>query len=101
MKPGQTRVLVLLIVLFAMEAVVHPGIKQWLQAAKSQVSGALSMPGQPSQTATSATAGALLGATNLNPQVRQGLAVGATNLPQNQKAVQGAGLGGILKLLGK
>jgi hypothetical protein len=33
MSTGQNRVLVLLIVLFALEAVVHPGIKQWVALA--------------------------------------------------------------------
>jgi len=31
MSTGQTRVLVLLVVLFALEAVIHPGIKQFVR----------------------------------------------------------------------
>ena len=41
MTTGQTRVLVLLIVLFAMEAVIHPGIKQWVAGAINQWNAAL------------------------------------------------------------
>jgi hypothetical protein len=37
MKPGQTRVLVLLVVLLALEAVVHPGIKQWINGTISAI----------------------------------------------------------------
>jgi hypothetical protein len=41
MTTGQTRVLVLLVVLFALEAVVHPGIKQFVTGAISGISTAL------------------------------------------------------------
>lgn len=41
MKPGQTRVLVLLIVLFALEMVVKPGIKDFFHGAINQWNTAL------------------------------------------------------------
>jgi hypothetical protein len=48
MTPGQTRVIVLLIVLMALEAVVHPGIKEWVQAAATQWNTALASTGKKS-----------------------------------------------------
>ena len=42
MTPGQTRIVVLLLVLFLLEMVVHPGIKQWITNVWGQISGALS-----------------------------------------------------------
>lgn len=49
MKPGQTRVLVLLIVLFALEAVIHPGIKQFVGGAINQWNAGLSNTGAKKQ----------------------------------------------------
>lgn len=42
MTPGQTRVLVLLIVLMALEIVVHPGIYAWQKSYISQLQAGLS-----------------------------------------------------------
>lgn len=41
MTPGQTRVMVLLLVLLGLEIVVHPGINAWLKSAVGQFSTGL------------------------------------------------------------
>lgn len=52
MTPGQTRVIVLLLVLFALEAVIHPGIKQWIANVRGQVGGALNLGANSNSNAT-------------------------------------------------
>lgn len=41
MSPGQTRVMVLLIVLLALEMIVHPGVKQFISGAIGGVRASL------------------------------------------------------------